>query len=394
MGRGTRHPKPRSLAIAAALCLQAACSSRSPAVSFPPDHRFASEEVQADFAVARRALTEGHAALHRYRSPDEVEGILDRAAGALSRPTNAAGIWRVLTVAFAEIQDGHLSVLPNDAIYTAYFRSPGHMIPLDLALIDDRLYVIRNHDPGGLPPPGSEILRVNGKETVEILGAILDHIPVDGEVRSRGRHVAGRDFGLLAALILDFPGFYNLDYRDESGAAGSAKVSTLSYGALLKLRDRDRAEDPPSDPLTLEFLDEKRTAVMRVGTFAKDGDHDVPAFLSSSFKRIEKRPVEHLVIDLRGNGGGRDSLGALLYRYIARDDFRWVEHRAINHRHFEFIESTPEHWLNLRLRFISKRKAPDGRWHLHEDLDEAQEPMKNAVLEAALSRTERAQDTN
>ena len=57
-------------------------------------------------------------------------------------------------------------------------------------------------------------------------------------------------------------------------------------------------EDPPG------------TAVIRIGGFFGD---DYETFLKNAFEQINEREIEHLVIDLRNNGGGQDTYGSMLY---------------------------------------------------------------------------------
>ncbi|SEJ84041.1 Peptidase family S41 [Dyadobacter sp. SG02] len=79
-------------------------------------------------------------------------------------------------------------------------------------------------------------------------------------------------------------------------------------------------------PLEFNITDSTR-AVLTIRTFSKDrvsnAGQDFPVFLQTAFEQIQQRNIQHLFIDLRGNGGGDDVYGALLYSYLTSEPFRY-----------------------------------------------------------------------
>ena len=78
----------------------------------------------------------------------------------------------------------------------------------------------------------------------------------------------------------------------------------------------------------LKFL-HHNIAILSIRTFANDdlenGNIDFTVFLDSSFNEIKEKKITSLIIDLRGNGGGRDTYGALLYSYLSDSTFRYYQ---------------------------------------------------------------------
>ena len=68
-------------------------------------------------------------------------------------------------------------------------------------------------------------------------------------------------------------------------------------------------------------------ALLTIKTFSYqqlfENKEDFPAFLQSAFKEIKEKKIDKLIIDLRGNGGGRDVYGSLLYSYLTDKDFSY-----------------------------------------------------------------------
>ncbi len=345
----------------------------------PPPDVLTSSQVSRDIEMLSAALNEGSPSLDRYVDAARVDGLLSSMKQLAATPSSPVDLWRALAPRLGEFRDGHLTVLPSPGIYAAYFSSPGHLLPFKVEESDGRLWILRAELPES-PEQGSEILSIKGVPARDLLVLLENYVAADGAVLSRKPAVVERDFDLLCALHFGFPGRLRFEVRLPNGEERAIHVETVPYARLAKARQ----VGPPSGSSTSLILLEPRTALMRVGSFAKDAKPDLPGFLKESFARLRKEDVAHLIIDLRGNPGGRDSHGALLYAHLATGPFKWVESRRIRKRDYDFVRGTPERWLNLQLRFVGKREAPGGGYLLDEDLDHLQQP-REPVFTGAVS---------
>ena len=71
--------------------------------------------------------------------------------------------------------------------------------------------------------------------------------------------------------------------------------------------------------------------------------------MSSSFAKIKEQKIDKLIIDLRGNGGGRDIYGSLLYSYLTDKEFRYYESLETVENLLDMIEHN-----NLCLQYPSE----------------------------------------
>ena len=95
------------------------------------------------------------------------------------------------------------------------------------------------------------------------------------------------------------------------------------FGAVQALTD-----------VELEVHAEERLGVLTVRAFADPASGPkFPELLEQSFLTLHESGIAHLVLDLRGNGGGRDQYGALLVSYLCDRPFGY----------FERIEVTPDY---------------------------------------------------
>lgn len=341
-----------------------------------PGTVFSARDLASDVALMRRALEEGHAALGRHLTRAQAEERLDRLARCADEPAAAARFWRCAAAALAGLRDGHVALLPSPSLYAAYFSDPGRMLPLTVRILDGRVFVIGPRS-GSPVPPGSEIVAVDGVPAPDLISRLAAYVPADAHVVSRRTRVLERDFSLLLALDSDLAGAHSIDFRAEPGApAASAVVPTVAYRALRASGAVGIPEGRDAGAGGLDLKPGSRTAILRVATFSADRKHDVPGFLAGAFRRIREAKTEDLIVDLRGNGGGRDSLGARLYSHISRAPFAYVRSRRINKPSFDFVRGTPERWLNLQIRKAGTRPLPDSGFALDGDLDAIQQPAR------------------
>src|SRR5690606_14562179 len=69
---------------------------------------------------------------------------------------------------------------------------------------------------------------------------------------------------------------------------------------------------------SLQIDKRNHTAILTLNTFSAGR---LRRFFKKSFKQIRKEKIQHVVLDLRINGGGNINLSTLLTRYVTRKSF-------------------------------------------------------------------------
>ncbi len=101
---------------------------------------------------------------------------------------------------------------------------------------------------------------------------------------------------------------------------------------------------PPRPALEFILKKDSNYAYMKIKTFDKDQLKEEKAnyekFLQNSFTALQKNNIENLVLDLRGNGGGTDEYGKILFSYFTEKPFEYYSSITMNKESFDFFKFT------------------------------------------------------
>jgi hypothetical protein len=368
----------RLLMVVAFLAVTSGCSSATIA-SRPARATYTPGELQRDISRIRSVLLEGHPSLNKYRSRPELDSIFKALADSSAKPMTAIDFWRVASIAVAGLRDNHTSIVPNDSIFKALYREPGAALPMKIAVLDERLYILRNYLPDGAQLDGSEIIDVDGMPASVFLSECKRVVPTDGNVALRAARKIERDFDLTCGLLNGMPKEYHLVVRKPSGGEHSITVPTSSWTnrrRLVRLTAPADTVIPPSGKL--DFTPDSAVAILALRTFSEGNGFDPREFIDASFRTIASSRARGLIIDLRGNTGGEDRPASRLFTYIARDTFTYYTRREIVKRRYGLLKGTDDWMLNYLLLVIPKRRASNGRYVLRMGMDKPMQPSSRA----------------
>src|SRR5215510_7932214 len=309
---------------------QSGAGNASVTQSSPVAGKLQPAEAQADFDLMRKALEEAHGGLYRFSTKTEMDKVFDTQRAKLGRPMTKTEFLAVVAETLAKIRCGHTEVMPDSELQSA--ATNALMFPLRVQIEGQRLMVLSNYTPDDPTiRPGMEILEINGRKPNDILNRILPAMATDGDIETGKRMRIQGGFGRYYWLLVEQAGEFTVKARDASGKAVTAK--------LVGVKDADRAKNQnpvnaeaqantaklewSSENLSLRFLKEPDVAQIRIRGF---GGQDYPQWMENTFKTLREKGTKALIIDLRGNGGGRDMYGAMLVSYLTDKPFRYFDH--------------------------------------------------------------------
>ena len=296
------------------------------------------DQLKSDFRLMRRAMEEAHPGLHRYHSRDSVSRWFDAAEARLTYPMTELQFRRAVEPAIDQIGCGHTDLYGSKPYVKYRKKHPSRPYPVDVFVLNHKLYVRENRSTDTTIRRGSEILAVNGRPAGTLLNQFYQYISSDGYNQTFKPYVLNT--GLFASYYMLAVGMdstaQQLTLRDSTGRVrtltfrarpGTIKVSADSVEKRVIPASKPRKRKPnPSElneeqPRTITFSErDSSVAVLIINSFSGGGQQD---FFRQSFRAFARRKgIKNLIIDVRGNLGGNSATSVRLVSYLVDKPFQ------------------------------------------------------------------------
>ncbi|MCK0191510.1 S41 family peptidase [Arenibacter sp. F20364] len=326
-------------------------------------------QLREDFLLFRTALEEAHPGIYRYETKSSMDGSFEAIEKELHQPLNQQEFYKILNPVLAKIGCGHTKLIPSEDNDFMYYYNTETLFPLKLFLDRNKAYVRYSYDTGNKLEPGTEIMAINGIGMEEIIHGLLNNLFSDGQNQTFKYYELNRYFNALFSNFYLEEGKANnkfsITYKDKK-RKGSMELDAISS---QRIREID-AKTENSLPYELDFKN-ANTALMTIRTFWPNGEkYNFEAFLKESFVEINDKNIENLILDLRGNEGGKDAFGSLLLSYLVNADFRYYDKLVVaTNEKFSFVDHAqlPEGYDELKA-LITQTEDGEFRWEHNGNL--------------------------
>ncbi|WP_224248708.1 S41 family peptidase [Hyalangium gracile] len=324
-------PWPSFRCLVASLLIATTSTAAEPASAVPP--RLSAQDLQADFALLKRAYEKLHPGLHRYNDKAAMDAHFAALRTELERDLSLQEAYLAFSRFLAKIRCGHsyLNFFNQPkAVATALFQQQNR-VPFYFRWIDRRMIVTRNFSKDARLVPGTEVLSIDGTPAATILERLLTVARADGSNDAkRVSHLEVGGHSNYEAFDIYFPMFFpkngprmELRVKTPGGKSLTSTVEPLTYEQrLAPIQAQEETRRGGDGPLwEFKFLD-SRTGYLRMPTWALyKSQWDWQGFLDTVFRQLAQRKAAHLVIDLRGNEGGM-SVGDVILGKLTASDLR------------------------------------------------------------------------
>jgi len=346
----------RRLLAAAFLVLSLYAGAQEKMTDYP---FFSALQLQQDFDSLYTALKENHPDLYANWKKTDADAAYRLIKKQLNKPMNRLQFVNIISPFIARFDDGHtfLSTFDIEEV-ESYWKSGGKMFPLQVSIIDGKLYCAGNAFGKGSIEAGDEIITINGTPSAILVKKLSSFWSADG--RENAIATAQRLFGF--GLWLNY------------GWGSSTEVTFLRGKQKVKEVIEGITKDPflslqyGSGPIRrLQLLPEHSLAVVEIRSYGNV--EKSKAFIDSVFGIIKMHNIQHVALDLRKNGGGNSYIGDYFISYISRKPYRTISSKTW--RVGPMLQSLPaEHWMTNSLNYAR------NNWSLKEDY------LQSPVLEA------------
>jgi len=191
---------------------------------------------------------------------------------------------------------------------------------MQIRFIKDKAYVFCSSKK--ILPKETQILAINGNSIDKIREQLFNYIVSDGAIRTNKYWVLNNSFWFYYHMVYGHQSVFNIKYKTKYG-----KHDTIILNADYKRNIQCGQKELKQEKYLRLTYKTNNIALLTIGTFRYDklaeSKENYGNFLQSKFKELNDKKVQKLIIDLRGNGGGNDLYGSLLYSYLTNTEFMY-----------------------------------------------------------------------
>lgn len=351
------------------------CSVSKP--GWTPNTLYSPREMQRDYQVFRNVLEESHPALYWYTPKDSMDYFFDWGFRQLTDSMTEPQFRSVLSYVIAKVKCGHTS--------TRYSRRFLHFLdtarlpqfPISIKVLENDTVLLNNtlRRSTVALPRGTQLTSLNGVPMMRLVDSLVQHIPVDGlnqhylyqTISNRGA------LGGWLRLVAGYSPRYQLGYIDSTGNEQQYSFSLVEPpkkdstkrinlpSIKEKLRRREQRLNNLDLGRSLQLDTALSTGYMIVNTF--NNKYRLRSFFRNSFKALKRYNIEHLVIDIRSNGGGNVAHSTYLTRKLIDHPFKLADSLYAVKRKSKYGRYVQYNGVTgLFMHAITRRKN-DGLYH-------------------------------
>jgi hypothetical protein len=311
-----KHPLLAIIVLAAYLAmfpLEAKIPEDKPVIS-PEFPVLSVEDMQHDFQQLRRILENEHCCLYEYTGKEEFDGLFDHQFQLIDRPMRYEEFFRIIAPITAKVGCMHTALWMPGRFFDL---GADNLFPLRVKLIEDYLVVTGGYRDTLEVPVGSVILEINGVPA----GKIFDELKTITSADAFNPHFIKtqieKRFSMFYASVFGFPEKYTVTY---SLPGEKTRVTADLHPADIASVRKVVFSNFDHPPLTIDFIEDMKTAVMTVKTFSYYDRVDYfRDFMKRSFREIKEKGIRNLILDLRGNDGGDPFCSVILYSHLMKE---------------------------------------------------------------------------
>lgn len=356
--------------------LQIGCSvSKS---SFSPAKKYSLQQVEKDYVLYRKILEAHHPGLYWYTSKDSMDYYFEYGKSQLKDSMTEPEFRKVLNYVTAQIGCGHTTTRSSKSFSKYLDKAPlGKLFPLSAKIWPEAMVVTANlNRKDSVLKRGVVIKKINGKPIREITDTLFRYVSTDG-YNNTHRYQRLSSFGAFGSLYTSVFGLsekYDIEYLAANGQAKTITIpvyNTLAdtagrsaarpLSSLPKPTREDRRRRDLDNNRLLKIDSVNKTAMMNLVTFGRN--YKLRSFFRSSFSALKKNKIDHLIIDVRNNGGGSITNSTMLSRYLINQRFKICDTLYAIRKKSPYHRYIKDYFWNRLFIGLFTAKKKDGNYH-------------------------------
>ncbi len=342
--------------------------------NFNASKKFPAESLRKDYTLLREIMERFHPALYWYTPKDSMDYYFDQYYKAITDSMTLQQFgFKILAPLTTKVRCGHTSFNYPPGYNKWQRKHDQPSFPLFMKIWPDTMVLTVNlNKKDSLLQSGMLINSVNGLSVQQLTDTLFQFMPADGYSENVNYIRLSAAFPYYHRNIMGLSKKYVVGYTDSAGVEKSDTVPIFYPGtdsvARKLIRTRNKQIDPEQkakkweDIRSMQLDTAHQLALMTINSFGNKGR--LPAFYKKSFKNLRKKNIPNLVIDLRGNGGGKVNNYTSLAKYVRNTPFKVADtavamHNGLAHYNRYFRSGL----INSFILFFVTKKKEDGNYH-------------------------------
>lgn len=333
--------------------------------------KYSKAQVREDALVLKKVLDANHPSLHWFTPKQTLDSAFEQMLNSITDSLNEIEFRNKIAPWIALIKCGHTTALYSKQFIKnlPQYRYP--RFPLQIKFWEDSAVVLSNgYFKDSIIQRGTIVQSINKKPISFYRDSLFKQIATDGYAFNHQYQTLSSSFPDGFKQVFGVDSTYLIGFLNQEG-----KYDTVSLGNFVPApRDTGINQNRPTQrqstlskrqlrllalrSLSIDTI--THSAYIRLTTFSKG---NLKSFFRRSFKQLKKNNIQHLILDLRENGGGRISNSIALTQYLKQSPFKIADSVVAISRKFKYGRYIQSSWLYWLAMNFGASKAADGSIH-------------------------------
>ncbi|WNJ17530.1 S41 family peptidase [Pontibacter sp. G13] len=299
--------------------------------------RIPKDQVTEDLVYLYETLESAHYDLYANCPKTTFDISLERILAELPDSLSLLEVFQIFQPFVAQAQMGHCTLeFPFAYCYGPFIQNGGKLFPMTVQVEGDRMWVRQHYDSLAPLPTGTEILEIQGQPIPEFLEPVYDYLAGETPLLK----TTMLDLATLPRILWILgitPDSFALKIKQPDGVISEVKVNTINAGEF----EGFMAQEAPIFSQDRDFRMYDQVAYLKPGPFTNrdsgadpDGglskdEAEFTSFLDTAFTQMREEGAHTLIVDLRNNPGGTNTISDHLIAYLADVPFRFCSRFSV-----------------------------------------------------------------
>jgi len=294
-------------------------------------------EMKEDLQILKTNLESVHTGLYTYTSKEKFDSLFANIYANLNQAAEPIAFYRKLLPIIQAIRNNHTNIHPPQS-YLDRVNTTAARFPLRLYYRADTLYVLEDMSGLDTVPAGSTLLSINGIDAMTTFKRMTSLRSTDGFNKTFPNWSISYAFSRYYAYYIGIQPYYLVKIRCKDG---SIKEFKLNAPSVIELKEMGKRLSNSIKKANYGFEIVDNIALLRIKTFQPDPAREYLKVLKNAFSEIRAQNTSHLILDLRGNGGGFPEATYKLLQYLILEPINPIK---IEYAITDHIQN-PEHFI-------------------------------------------------